>query len=272
MQIQKKVAVVTGAASGIGRAVAERLAVSGAGAVALVDLADGVTAAAEELASVHPETMFAAWVGDTSDPIFRARVFDEASNRFGDLIQICVPAAGITRDRLGAKIDRETGKCSLYPPEDFRLVLEVNLIAPVYWALEMVGRLAEQRKAKGLKKWSPEEGIQAVTVMIGSVSSRGNRGQVSYSATKSGLVGAAATMTQEGMFHGARCGVVHPGFTDTPMVRSMGEELIAEHVLPHTNLGRLIRTEEIADAVCFMVSNSAVSGSLWADAGWQPTP
>jgi len=272
MYIEKKIAVVTGAASGIGRAVAQRLAENGAAAVAMVDMAEGVKTAAQELASACPQVSVAAWVGDTTDPTFREAVFDGASEKFGGPVQICVPAAGITRDRLSAKVDRETGKHDLYPLADFRLVLEVNLIAPVYWALEMVGRLAEQRKASGLKKWSPDEGVQAVTVMIGSVSSRGNRGQVSYSATKAGLVGAAATLTQEGMFHGARCCVVHPGFTDTPMVRSMGEELIAEHVLPHTHLGRLIKTEEIADAVCFMVGNAAVSGSLWADAGWQPTP
>jgi NAD(P)-dependent dehydrogenase (short-subunit alcohol dehydrogenase family) len=272
MQIKQQVAVVTGAASGIGRAVAERLAAGGAVAVAMVDLSDAVAAEVKQLAAAYPSTRFAAWVGDTTDAAFRARVFDEASERFGGPVRICVPAAGITRDRLGAKIDRETGKCSLYPAKDFQLVMAVNLIAPVYWSLEMVGRLAERRKAEGLKKWSPEEGIQAVTVMIGSVSSRGNRGQVSYSATKAGLVGAAASLTQEGMFHGARCVVVHPGFTDTPMVRSMGEELINEHVLPHTHLGRLIKTEEIADAVCFMIGNPAVSGALWADAGWQPTP
>ncbi len=272
MRIEQSIAVVTGAASGIGLAVSQRLAELGAKAVAMVDLADAVTASADQLDQAHPGTSFKAWVGDTTDAGFRESVFDEAADQFGGPVRICVPAAGITRDRLAAKINKETGKCDLYPLKDFHLVLEVNLVAPVYWALEMIGRLAEQRRAQGLKAWSPDEGVQAVAVMIGSVSSRGNRGQVSYSATKAGLVGAASTITQEGMFHGARCGVVHPGFTDTPMVRSMGEELIAEHVLPHTHLKRLIKTEEIADAVCFMIQNPTVSGSLWADAGWQPTP
>jgi len=67
------------------------------------------------------------------------------------------------------------------------------------------------------------------------------------------------------------CGVIHPGYTDTAMVRAMGEELIAKHVLPYTQLGRLIRPQEIADAICFMISNSAVSGQLWADAGYHPS-
>ena len=85
------------------------------------------------------------------------------------------------------------------------------------------------------------------------------------------LTGAAvASGDLEHTFHGVRCGVIHPGFTDTPMVHKMGEDLIREKVLPYTQLGRLIRPEEIADAICFMIANSAVSGELWADAGWQP--
>jgi len=61
------------------------------------------------------------------------------------------------------------------------------------------------------------------------------------------------------------------GFTDTPMVRALGEEFIRTKVLPQTQLKRLIRPEEIADAICFMIANAAVSGELWADAGWRPS-
>ena len=185
-------------------------------------------------------------------------------------MQILVPAAGITRDSLAAKIDKTSGKVALYPLEEFRRVIEINLIAPVYWALEMVGRIAEDRYSRGLKKWQSEEHIQGTVVFIGSVSSRGNKGQIAYAATKTGLEGAARTLMLEAMYHGVRCGVIHPGFTDTPLVHKMSEELIREQVLPHTQLGRLIRPEEIADAICFMIANSAVSGELWADAGWQP--
>lgn len=271
MQIRDSVAVVTGAASGIGFTVAEALAEKGA-RVAMVDMAESVRAAADRIQSQCDLKQVHAWVGDTTESDFRKRVFDETQSAFGDPVRICVPAAGITRDRLGAKINRDTGEVDLYPCADMRLVLEVNLVAPVYWSLEMIGRLAKWRRQRGLKQWSPDEGIGAVTVFLGSVSSRGNRGQVAYAATKAGLVGAAATLTQEGMFHGARCVVVHPGFTDTPMVRALDANLINEHVLPHTHLKRLIDTREIADTICFAVANDAVSGALWADAGWQPTP
>jgi NAD(P)-dependent dehydrogenase (short-subunit alcohol dehydrogenase family) len=54
------------------------------------------------------------------------------------------------------------------------------------------------------------------------------------------------------------------------MVRALGEKIIQEQVIPRTQLRRLIQPEEIADAICFLISNAAVSGSLWADAGWHP--
>ena len=118
----------------------------------------------------------------------------------------------------------------------------------------------------------PEEGTQGVVVFIGSVSSQGNKGQLSYAATKGGLEAAAATLVKESIYHGVRCAVLHPGFTDTPMVRALGEEYINSQVIPATQIGRLIRPEEIADAISFLIRNSAVSGQLWADAGWHPMP
>ncbi len=179
-----------------------------------------------------------------------------------------VPAAGITRDDLAVRVDRNSGKARIYPVERFKQVLDVNLVAPVYWALEMIGRIAENRAARGLSRWQPSERMQGAIVFIGSVSSQGNRGQISYASAKAGLEGAAATIMKEAVYHGVRCGVIHPGFTDTPMVRSMGDDYIDKNILPFTQLSRLIRPDEIADAICFMLVNSAVSGELWADAGW----
>ncbi|MDZ7737402.1 MAG: SDR family oxidoreductase [Gammaproteobacteria bacterium] len=85
---------------------------------------------------------------------------------------------------------------------------------------------------------------QAPPVVIGSISSQGNKGQIAYATTKAGLEGAAATLTMEAIFHGVRCGVIHPGFTDTPMVRALGDEFIEKHILPHTQLNRLIRPQQ----------------------------
>jgi NAD(P)-dependent dehydrogenase (short-subunit alcohol dehydrogenase family) len=198
------------------------------------------------------------------------RVFDQLLARYG-IVNICVPAAGITRDALAVKIDKETNKAVIYPVRSFREVTEVNLIAPVYWALTLVARIAEDRRQRGLGRWEPGEELLGAIVFIGSVSSQGNKGQIAYAASKAGLQGAAATLAKEAIYHGVKCAIIHPGFTDTPMVRAMGEEYIARNILPATRLGRLIRPEEIADAICFLISNSAVSGELWADAGWHPS-
>ncbi len=272
MEIKERVAVITGAASGIGRALAQDLASRGAKAVAMVDMNDVIKDAAAEVNDKAGREVAFAYQGDTTDDDFRRHVFDDISGKFG-VVNICVPAAGITRDSLAIRMDKETGKAHIYPRENFQLVVNVNLIAPVYWALEMVARIAEERAATGLKRWNAaEETIQGTVVFIGSVSSQGNKGQISYAATKAGLEGAASTLMKEAIFHGVRSCVIHPGFTDTPMVRALGEEYIQKHVLPDTQLGRLIRPTEIADAISFLISNSAISGELWADAGWHPSP
>jgi len=269
MEFQNRVAVITGGVSGIGRAVAAAMARRDVTAVALVDVSEAVEDVAEKLNAEVGRAVAIPFQGDTTDEKFRASVFDAISRKFGP-VSLCVPAAGITRDDLAVRVDKNTGKARIYPLDQFKLVVDVNLIAPVYWALEMIGRIAEDRAAKGLKKWLPGEGVQGSVVFIGSISSQGIRGQVSYSSTKAGLEGAAATIMKEAMFYGVRCGVIHPGFTDTPMVRAMGMDYLEKNVLPYTQLGRLIRPDEIADAICFMLANAAVSGELWVDAGWHP--
>jgi 3-oxoacyl-[acyl-carrier protein] reductase len=267
MEFSNRVAVITGGASGIGRAVASAMARRGVAAVGLVDRSEAVVEVAAALNAEAGRAVALPFQGDTTDEGFRRSVYDALARDHG-LVSLCVPAAGITRDDLAIRVDKHTGKARVYPLDQFRLVVEVNLIAPVYWALEMIARIAEDRAARGRKKWSPTEGVQGSVVFIGSISSQGNRGQISYASTKAGLEGAAATVMKEAIFHGVRCGVIHPGFTDTPMVRALGDDYVAKNILPYTQLGRLIRPDEIADAICFMLANSAVSGELWVDAGW----
>jgi 3-oxoacyl-[acyl-carrier protein] reductase len=267
MEFSNRVAVITGGGSGIGRAVAAALARRDVAALALVDVSETIEDVAAKLNAEAGRAVAIPFQGDTTDAAFRAQVFESMSRRFGR-VSLCVPAAGITRDDLAVRVDKATGKARIYPLEQFKLVVDVNLIAPVYWALEMIGRIAEDRAVKGLKRWTADEGMQGSVVFIGSISSQGNRGQISYASTKAGLEGAAATIMKEAMYYGVRCSVIHPGFTDTPMVRAMGADYVAKNILPYTQLGRLIQPEEIADAICFMLANSAVSGELWVDAGW----
>ena len=269
MKINDKVAVVTGASGGIGRAVCEELVTRGAGHVALVDLDDSVAEVADRLNREAGRDVAKAYQGNTTDSDFRRSVFDEICTTHGQ-VNICVPAAGIVRDALAVKIDKTTGQANMYPEETFRLVTEVNYIAPIYWAMEMIGRMSESRFKRGAGKWGPSEEMEGAIVFIGSVASQGNKGQISYASAKAALEGAASTLMKEAIFHGVRCSIIHPGFTDTPILRAMGEEYVAKHVLPDTQLGRLIKPEEIADAICFMITNQAVSGEIWADAGWHP--
>jgi NAD(P)-dependent dehydrogenase (short-subunit alcohol dehydrogenase family) len=270
MNINKKVSIVTGAGSGIGAAVCRELATRGAGTVVLVDRRDSVHELAYSINSSVGRQVAEVKIGDTTSDTFRTQVYDEVTTQHG-AVSICVPAAGITRDALAVTVNKETGKAEPYSITAFREVTEVNLIAPIYWAIEMVARIAEDRGRRGLKRWEPAETVQGTIVFIGSVSSQGNKGQIAYAVSKAGLEGAMATLSKEAIYYGVRCGIIHPGFTDTPMVRALGEEFIAKKVLPFTQLRRLIRPEEIADAICFMISNSAVSGQLWADAGWHPS-
>jgi 3-oxoacyl-[acyl-carrier protein] reductase len=240
-----------------------------AASMALVDSSQAVHQVAKAINELSGKPLAFGYTGDVTNAEFRSQVYHEMAEKHGR-VNICVPAAGITRDSIAVKLDKQNGQISIYPVETFRQVVEVNLVAPVYWAMEMVAGIAQSRAQQGLKRWEPTEPLQGAVIFIGSVSSLGNKGQIAYAATKAGLEGAAATLMMEAVFHGIRCGVIHPGYTDTPMVRALGESFIAEHIIPRTQLRRLIQPEEIADAICFMISNAAVSGSLWADAGWHP--
>ena len=130
MDIKGKVAIITGAASGIGRAAALELQKHEVGSIALVDMADSVHEIANELNTLNGRDTVRAFQGDTTDEAFRIRVFDSTRRDFG-VVNICVPAAGITRDALAVRVNKEKGKANIYPIENFRHVLEVNLIAAI---------------------------------------------------------------------------------------------------------------------------------------------
>lgn len=271
MELNGKVAVITGGASGIGSATCLKLAEENIKAIGVVDQTDRVEAICAEANSRLGSEILIPFRGDVVDSSFREGVFSEMESRFGS-VSLCVPAAGITRDRLSVKVHQNNGwiSPSIYSETDFRRVIDVDLVAPIYWAMRTVGSVAVDRAKRGLKEWHPEEKVQGAIILIGSISSAGNRGQISYATAKAGLEGGQRTLAKEAIYYGVRCAIIHPGFTDTPMVRALGEQMIQEQVLPNTQLHRLIRPDEIAGAIVFMLKNSAVSGSLWADAGWHP--
>lgn len=268
MKIENKVAVVTGGASGIGNAVARRLADGGASAIALVDLTDSVLDAAAAVNDAAGREVAQAFQGDVTDCDFRAGVFRQMATH--DVVRICVPAAGILRDAMAVKVNKETGEAELYDENLFRKVLEVNLMHPVYWTMEMLAGIATDRAKRGLGRWTAEEEFQGSAIIIGSVSCRGNRGQVSYASAKSGLNAAAKTLNIEGAYYGVQAKALHPGFVATPMVEQLPDGMFEEHLRKMIPIDRKIEPAEIAEAVVALIENPIISGPVWADGGFPP--
>ena len=121
-----------------------------------------------------------------------------------------------------------------------------------------------------MKKWAPEEKTQGVIIFIGSVSSRGNRGQVGYAAAKSALSAVSATLNLEGLFHGVQSKIVHPGFVNTQKVDTIDQDYFEKNLKPLIGLGRKIQPGEIAAIICAMIENPVLSGEVWADASMLP--
>ncbi len=266
MEVAGKVAVITGAASGIGRAVAVELARRNVRALALVDMGENIGQVASEINAEAGRQVARPYRGDTTDEAFRAEVFDSISSEY-DTVTMCVPAAGITRDDLAVRVDRNSGKARIYPVERFKQVLDVNLVAPVYWALEMIGRIAENRARAAFRDGNRRSGCKGPSCSSAPSPRKATAGR--SVREREGRPRRGGGHDHEGSRLSRRAvRLIHPGFTDTPMVRTMGDEYIDKNILPFTQLSRLIRPDEIADAICFMLVNSAVSGELWADAGW----
>lgn len=269
MELKGKNAVITGAASGIGKATCEALVANQVASIAAVDRSSAVNDVCDELNKKAGRAVLSPYVGDVTSDAFRQSVISTHKSTHGPL-HLCIPAAGITRDALSVKKNKETGRVETYPRKDLEEVFAINLVAPICWAMDAVATVAEDRIKRGLGRWEPAEGSEGCIVFIGSVSSQGNKGQIAYATSKAGLEGAQATLAMEANYYGVRCNIIHPGYTDTPMVRALGEDYVKEHILPQTQLRRLCRPSEIADGIVFMLKNSAVSGSLWVDAGWHP--
>lgn len=269
MRINNKVAVITGASGGIGLATAGKLLDKGVAALALVDISDHIEQTVQALIKSSGNPNIRGFCGDVSDSNFRSQVFSSMLNEFGP-IQICVPAAGIVRDGLAVKQNRKTGEVELYSADKFEQILNINLLHPAYWAMETIAGIARHRLNNNKAKWQSEEDIQGCTILIGSVSSRGNRGQVGYAAAKSGLKAVSSTLNIEGLFYGVQTKIIHPGFVDTPMVETIDADYFEENLKPMIGLGRKIRPQEIGEIICMMIENPVLSGEVWADASMTP--
>ncbi len=244
-----RVAIVTGAAQGIGAATARRLAEEGA-TVALLDRnADGVTAAAQAVRAAGGQA-FAQQCDVSSAESVEDAVNAVASQQ--GRVDVLVNNAGVTRDNLLFKMDED----------DWTTVLQVNLTS-----VFLMCRAAQKHMVAA--KYGR-------IVNLSSRSALGNRGQANYAAAKAGIQGLTATLAIElGPFN-VTVNAVAPGYVATPMTAATAERvgMTAEdhqrEVAERTPLRRVARPEEIAAVIAFLASDDAsyVSGqTLYVNGG-----
>ena len=242
MELKNKTIVITGAARGLGAAMAKRLAPHKP-RLALVDLkADdlaGTAADCEKLgATVH---RYGANVAREADVI---RLFDEIVAQCGS-VDALVNNAGITRDALLIKFrdGKVEAKMSL---EQWQTVIDVNLTG-----VFLCGREAAERMIV--------KGTPGVIINISSISRAGNAGQTNYSAAKAGVAAMAVTWAKELARYGIRAASIAPGFINTEMVAGMKPEA-REKLTSGIPLKRMGEPAEIAQTVEFILQNDYVSG------------
>ncbi len=241
MDISSAKAVITGGASGLGLATAERVVEAG-GQVVLLDLnADLGQQSAESLGD---RAVFERCDVSSEEDVKSAM---SAAMKQMDGITLAVNCAGI----IGAA--RALGREGPMPGDFFLDTLKVNLLGSFLVAKEAAFRMQENEpNAEG------ERGVIVSTASIAAF--EGQIGQVAYSASKGGVVGMALPLAREFARIGVRVNTVAPGIFRTPMVAGMSDELQASLGAQVPFPPRLGRPDEYADAVAFIYGNSMVNG------------
>lgn len=224
-----KVALVTGASRGIGRAIAEQLGAGGATVVAVArgEHAQG-TADAIAAAGGRAEAVGA----DVTDPAAIERLMAGVLERYAR-IDILVSNAGITRDQLLLRMKRD----------DWDQVIATNLTASFTLVQAVLKPMIRQRAGR----------IVCISSVVGET---GNAGQANYAASKAGLIGFAKSVAKEVASRGITVNVVTPGLIATDMTRAISEKAHQDWAAT-IPLGRLGTPDDVASAVCFLASDEA---------------
>ena len=235
-----KVAVVTGGARGIGRAIAEKLAFLGADVVVgdmLIDLADKT---ASEISQLTQRKILAVSVNVT-ETRSAGEMIDKTIKEFGK-VDILVNNAGITRDTLIMRMDEA----------DWDAVLNVNLKGVFNCSKAVIRPMMKQRYGRIVN-------ISSVSGQIGQV------GQTNYSASKAGVIGFTKALAREVASRQITVNAVAPGYIPTSLTNDLPEEL-KKTILDATPVGRMGKPEEIASAVAFLASDEAayITGQVLA--------
>ncbi|MED5370028.1 MAG: SDR family oxidoreductase [Myxococcota bacterium] len=244
MQIEGAKVLVTGGASGMGRHFVLELAKAGAD-VAFCDLnADGIKAVEAEGADLAGKVVgFQANVADEDSVV--ALVKDAAETLGG--LTVLVNNAGIFRDGLLVKKDRETGEIKKMSLRKWQSVIDVDLTGPFLVTREFAAQAIEAANDA------------SVVVNISSIARHGNRGQTNYSAAKAGLIADTRLWAVELSRYGIRTGAVAPGFVDTPILEGMPPEVLQSMLKP-VPLRRVAKAQEIYLAVKFIIECDYFTG------------
>jgi 3-oxoacyl-[acyl-carrier protein] reductase len=230
MSLQGRVAIVTGAAQGIGRAIAETLAEAGADVV-VADL--DPTRSKDTVAAVEKVGRKAlnlkVNVADAND----TKAMAEQVIKDWGKIDILVNNAGITRDGLLLRMKEE----------DWNLVLQVNLNGTFHCTKAVLQPMTKQRYGR----------IVNIASIVGAM---GNVGQANYAASKAAVIGFTKTVAREYASRNVTVNAVAPGFIDTAMTQGLAAE-VKEALQKQIPLARLGTPADIANAVRFLVSEDA---------------
>lgn len=229
IESERRVAVVTGASRGIGRAIALKLADTGAAvvAVARAQNADGVVAEIEAAGGTAVGVTLDVTDSGSIPSLARA-----ALDRFGR-IDVLVNNAGIVRDQLMMRMKSE----------DWDAVLATNLTAVFGCCQAVLRTMMKQRAGRIIN-------ISSV------VAQSGNSGQTNYAASKAGLIGLSKSLAREVASRGITVNVVAPGMTDTDMISGL-DGRAREAMVRQIPMARLGTPDEVAAAVCFLASDEA---------------
>jgi len=230
MSLTGKIALVTGAAQGIGRDIALGLAADGADvAICDVNLEAAQKTAADIEAKGRKSLAVKANVAASADV---TAMIDQIVEKFGR-IDILVNNAGITRDGLILRMK----------DEDWDLVLSINLKGAFLCTKAALKHMTKQRAG-------------AIINIASIVGAMGNAGQANYVASKAGLIGLTKTIAREYANRNVTANAVAPGFIDTAMTQALTEQVRAD-LAKQIPLGRLGTSQDVANAVRFLASPSA---------------
>jgi len=230
MEIKGQVALVTGGARGIGRAICDRLASLGADIVVADIMVEEAAKAADEIAKAGVRAY--AFGMDVADAGSVASVIEEAKDKAGRL-DILVNNAGITRDGLLMRMK----------DEDWDKVIAVNLRSVFLCSREAVKLMAKQRYGR-------------IVNIASVVAFMGNPGQANYSASKAGIVGLTKTAAREYAGRGVTVNAVAPGFIVTAMTDALPEK-VKEEMMRAIPAGKFGTPGDVAEAVAFLASPRA---------------